>query len=172
MNEQTIDIPTPTPTTPTKRKPGRRPKAGLQDHFIREVRVQYEHSTLEPFKVSRPEDVASFLRQIAVDNSREHFFALYLDTAHCVASYSLIATGSVNCCPVHPREIYQRAILGGATAMIVAHNHPSGALNPSDSDWHVTNQLKKIGSLLSIPLLDHVIFSHRGEYSLRDNSHW
>lgn len=170
MNKPSTETTTPTPQP--KRRPGRPRKARLQDHFIREVRVQYEHSTVEPFQVTRPEHVANFLRQIAVDNSREHFFALYLDTSHCVASYSLIATGSVNCCPVHPREIYQRAILAGATAMVVAHNHPSGSLKASESDWVVTDQLKKIGSLLAIPLLDHVIYSHRGEYSLREHSQW
>ena len=170
MNEQTTE-PTTTPPQP-KRRPGRPRKARLKDHYIREVRVQYEHSTLEPFKVSRAEDVARFLRQVVVDNSREHFFALYLDSSHSVASYSLIATGTVNCCPVHPREIYQRAILSGATSMVVAHNHPSGALTPSDSDWTVTHQLKQIGELLSIPLLDHVIYSHRGENSLREHDRW
>ena len=56
--------------------------------------------------------------------------------------------------------------------MVVAHNHPSGALTPSDSDWTVTHQLKQIGELLSIPLLDHVIYSHRGENSLREHDRW
>lgn len=144
----------------------------LEDHFIREVRVQYRRSRKARFKVSTPEDVAGFLRQQSIDNSREQFFALYLDGSHHVAGYSLVAIGGANSCGVHPREVFQRAVLSGAVALVVAHNHPSGSLEPSQADWSMTGRLQQAGTVLSIPLLDHVIFTDRGHFSMRDSGKW
>src|SRR5262245_48919285 len=98
--------------------------ATLQDTFIREVRATYHPTETHSFPIKEPVDVAAFIRSILTDNRREHFVALYLDGAHCVASYSLISIGTANKCVLHPREIFQRAILSGAIALIVAHNHP------------------------------------------------
>ena len=109
-----------------------------------------------------PDDVAAFIRSVLTDNSREHFVALYLDAAHCVVSYSLIAIGTADRCVVQPREIFQRAILSGAVAIIVAHNHPSGDPTPSAEDVYVTRQLVEAGKLLSIDVLDHLVIGHSG----------
>lgn len=103
-----------------------------------------------------------------VDNSREQLFALYLDATHAVAAYSLISIGVANAALMHPREIFQRAVLAGAVSFAIAHNHPSGECKPSEADHSVTKQLKQVGELLGIPLLDHVIVGDRCRYSLRD----
>lgn len=155
-----------------KTKVGRPKKKQLQDHFIREVRVQYQRSKLAPFKIGEPEHIAQFLRSVAVDNSREQFFALFLDGSHHVASYSLVSIGGAASCPIHPREIFQRAVLVGAIAYVIAHNHPSGAMVPSEPDWVMTKRLHAAGQVLSIPLLDHVIFSDKDHYSMRTDSRW
>lgn len=144
----------------------------IEDHFIREVRVQYQRSEARPFKIEEPEHIARFLRNVAIDNSREQVFALYLDGAHQVACYSIISIGGAASCSVHPREIFQRAILVGAISIAVAHNHPSGSLKPSEPDWLLTSRLHSAGALLTIPLLDHVIFSDKGQVSLRMDSRW
>lgn len=93
--------------------------------------------------IRHPENVASFFRSVAVDNSREQFMAMYLDASHCVISYSLIAIGSAVQVSVTAPEIFQRALLVGAVALAVAHNHPSNRLEPSDQDIAVTTGLKK-----------------------------
>lgn len=161
-----------TQKTNQKRKPGRPRKLRLEDQFIREVHVNYQASGKKPFKIKGSADVAAFLREAATDNSREHFFALYLDGSHHVASYSLVSLGGANSCQIHPREIFQRAILAGATSLIIAHNHPSGYLEPSEADWMITKRIYEISALLSIPLLDHVIFGDASEFSMQGDSRW
>lgn len=138
----------------------------FDDHFIREVRVQYQYSQQERFLIGAADDVARFVRAQLVDNSREQFFALYLDTKHAVVSYSLISIGTANTTTAHPREVFQRAILTGAVAVIVAHNHPSGSCQPSEADRLITKRLREAGELLGIPLLDHVIVTDDSYHAL------
>jgi DNA repair protein RadC len=129
------------------------------DTFIREVRATYHRTDTPMATISGPADATAFIRSVLLDNSREHFIALYLDGAHQIACYSIVAIGTANQCPIHPREIFQRAILSGAVAVIVAHNHPSGSLTPSHEDIKLTKRLKEAGELLGISVLDHLIIS-------------
>ena len=134
-------------------------KKGIRytDTFIREVRATYQPTATPLFAITGPDGVAGFVRSILTDNSREHFVALYLDGANQVASYSIVSIGTANASMVHPREVFQRAILAGAVSIIIAHNHPSGILTPSEEDHKVTQRLKEAGEILGIKLLDHLI---------------
>lgn len=137
------------------------------DRVQRHIHPRIYHRTETPTaSISGPESAADFVRSILLDNSREHFVALYLDSNHQVACYSIVAIGSTNQCLLHPREVFQRAILSGAVAMIVAHNHPSGNLTPSNEDIKSTTRLKEAGELLGISLLDHLIVSDTGYESI------
>lgn len=102
----------------------------LEAILIREVRVSYLATARVRFEVKEPHDVAAFVRSVLHDNSREYVIALYLDGGHRVGAYSLISIGFANLAPVHPREIYQRAIAVGAISLVLAHNHPSRQLEP------------------------------------------
>lgn len=155
---------------PTTTEPELQPT--FDDHFIREVRIQYELTGRERFHIRSADDIAAFVRSRMVDNSREQFFALYLDAKHAVASYSLISIGSANATTVHPREVFQRAILTGAVSIAVAHNHPSGSCEPSEADRVMTDRLRQVGEMLSISLLDHVIVSDDSFLSLRALDCW
>jgi DNA repair protein RadC len=115
--------------------------------------------------------VAAFIRQVLPDNSREHFLAVYLNAAHKVIAYSVVSTGSANASLVHPREVFQSAVLLGAIAIIAAYSHPSGEVSPSSEDEKVTRQLKEAGSILGIRLLDHVIVSETKQYSFKEDGH-
>jgi hypothetical protein len=97
-------------------------KFHYQDTFIREVRATYHPTDKSPFLINDPEQAAEFVRSVLIDNSREHFVALFLDGAHQVASYSIVAIGTANSCQAHPREVLQRAILCGAISLIITHN--------------------------------------------------
>ena len=141
----------------------------IKDVFIREVRVNYVPTTVQPFDIRSPEHVATFFRAFAVDNSREQFMAMYLDSSHSVASYSLISIGSANSAVVNAREVFQIAVLVGATAMAVAHNHPSNRLEPSEEDIAVTKRLQEAGEILGVKLLDHVIVGDMAYHSIRTN---
>ncbi len=139
------------------------------DTFIREVRATYQPTSTPLFAIKGPDDVANFVRSILTDNSREHFVALYLDGAHQVTSYSIVSIGTANASMVHPREVFQRAILAGAVSIIIAHNHPSGILTPSDEDHNVTQRLKVAAEILGIKLLDHLIISDVANVSIIDH---
>jgi len=135
----------------------------IQTTFVREVTAVYRGARRTAIQMTQPKFAADFIRKILPDNSREHFIALYLDGSSKVVAYSVIASGSANSCPVHPREIFQRAILAGAVSLIIGHNHPSGSLEPSPEDRSVTTRIKEDGQLLGIRVLDHLILGE-GEF--------
>ena len=138
------------------------------EHFqVQEVVVQYRNKELLT-KITEPKDVANFFRKILPDNSREHFLAAYLDAAHQITAYSVISTGTANATYANPREIFQRAILNGAIALIVCHNHPTGSLEASREDEAVTHKIKEAGKLLDIKLLDHLIISDDNYFSFSE----
>ena len=137
-------------------------KVESANEYVREVTAKYIGPRRKSFAFTRAEQVAAFIRSAMRDEAREHFFALYLDGSNCLASYSLVAIGSANRVGIHPREVFQGAILSGACAIIVGHNHPSGSLEPSDEDRSVTRALCSAGKILGISVLDHVIVSREG----------
>jgi DNA repair protein RadC len=143
-----------------------------QDVFIREVRVNYIQTEEKLFNIRCAEHVAAFVRKVLTDNSREHMVALYLNGSHSVTSYSIISIGTATESTAHPREIFQRAISCGASAVVLAHNHPSGAVNPSIEDERCTKRIKEVGELVGIKLLDHVIVSDASFHSMRESGPW
>ena len=105
-----------------------------------------------------PEDLLPLLKDYA-EKKQEHFFTITLDGSKRVIDVHLTFIGTLNYAPLHPREVFAVACTDRAATIIVAHNHPSGNLIPSNEDKLVTKQLYEIGSLMGIELLDHIIFS-------------
>lgn len=91
--------------------------------------------------------------------NKEQFRGLYLNSRYQLIHDEVISIGSLNASIVHPREVFQPAIQYGATAIIVAHNHPSGDLKASAADREVTEKLKEAGKILGIEILDHIIIT-------------
>ncbi len=116
-------------------------------------------------KISFPPDVYPLIRHVA-DRRQEHFLCISLNGANEVIAIRTVSVGLVNRALVHPREVFADPITDRAAAVIVAHNHPSGNLTPSQDDLAVTRQLKEAGQTLGIKLLDHLIFNHNAYYSL------
>lgn len=116
-------------------------------------------------KIAFPPDVYPLIRHVA-DRHREHFLCVSLNGANEVIAVRTVSVGLVNRALVHPREVYADPITDRASAVIVAHNHPSGNLLPSQDDLDVTRQLGKAGEILGIRLLDHLIFDQSNYYSL------
>jgi len=137
--------------------------------YIREVIVNYKGPRRKSPVFDRPEAVTAFLRGTLLDNSREHFIVLFLDSQNRVIGYSITSIGTKNRCPVHPAEIFQKALLVGATSIIVAHNHPSGESQPSEEDRTVTKRLSDAGRIVGVPLLDHFIVTEEEHYSFADH---
>jgi len=136
---------------------------------FREVNINYSRKRKTPV-VRSADDVVRWLRAVAPNNSQEHLIALYLDGAHQPIGFSVVSTGIQSACPVHPREVFQRAIALGAYSLILAHNHPSGKTDPSAEDVKVTEQIRDAGKLLGIRLVDHIIISDEGHYSFQAES--
>jgi len=107
-------------------------------------------------KVSCPEDVMPYLGAIR-NADQEHFVAITLNGAGNIINSRVITIGLLNHSLVHPRETFRGAILDNASSIIVAHNHPSGSLEPSPQDIAITTQLREAGNILGIQVLDHII---------------
>ena len=113
-------------------------------------------------------DVADVVKDIK-DKRTERFVVLLLDTRHRLvpAGRLNISYGTLNGSLVHPREVFISAITRGSSAIVCAHNHPSGDVRPSKDDVELTRRLVKAGRLLGIPVLDRIIVGHGGYYSMR-----
>lgn len=104
-----------------------------------------------------PDATRAFLKSRLYGYDYEVFACLFLDNRHRVLHFEEIFRGTVDAASVHPREVVRRAIQVNATAVILAHNHPSGVAEPSQSDLHITTRLKEALALIDIRVLDHVI---------------
>lgn len=124
--------------------------------LVRDATYQQEW---ERTPIRSPRDVFAFMEPIAVCEPSEVFWLLALDTQHRLLGGGAIAItrGILNSSLVHPREVFRCAIVAGAAAVILAHNHPSGDPTPSADDRLVTEQLVAAGRLLDIPVHDHVV---------------
>ena len=98
----------------------------------------------------------------------EHFQILLLNRAHKVIGFKTISKGGTAGTIADPKLIFAVALKGAASAIILAHNHPSGNLTPSQEDFALTRKLKEAGKVLDLPILDHIIISSEGYYSLAD----
>jgi DNA repair protein RadC len=104
------------------------------------------------------------MRQVVTDDAREHFVAIYLDGRHRAIGHQIVSVGTATASLVHPREVFQPAILAGACAVIVGHNHPSGDPSPSPEDRAVTLRLAAAANLLGLHLLDSLVWTRRGTF--------
>lgn len=102
---------------------------------------------------------------------KEHFVALYLNARNVVIAEETISIGSLNANIVHPREVFRPALTCAAAAVILAHNHPSGDVTPSQEDLNLTARLVEAGRILGIEVLDHLILAERRFLSLRSESY-
>lgn len=103
-----------------------------------------------------------------VNKKQEHFIVMTLDGANHIIEKRVVFVGTLNQSLVHPREVFADAICDRAASIIIAHNHPSGQLIPSDADKRITRRLKEVADMVGIELLDHVILSREGYYSFEE----
>jgi DNA repair protein RadC len=115
----------------------------------------------------RPPSLRGLLRRLhdIRAHTQEHFVCITLDSRHYVIAKHIVFIGTLNSTLAHPREIFKCALTDSAAAIVVAHNHPSGIVEPSDADIETTQQLAAAGQLLGIPLLDHIIVSKDDHFS-------
>jgi len=114
----------------------------------------------EGIKITSACDILPLISYLA-NRKQEHFVCVSLNGASEVIATRVVSVGLVNNVQVHPREVFADPITDRATAVIVAHNHPSGSVAPSQEDIEVTKRLKDAGNTLGIKLIDHIISAAR-----------
>jgi DNA repair protein RadC len=128
--------------------------------------IEFARRRIKPegAKIETPADLLPHIRHYA-DRKQEHFLCATINGANEILNIRVVSIGLIDRSPVHPREVFADAVANRASGIIVAHNHPSGGLEPSPSDINITAQLKAAGAIVGIDLLDHIIFNRTGYYS-------
>lgn len=117
-----------------------------------------------------PDQAAEYWRAHVVNHPAfsgevEAFFVLMLNTRRRIRGHYMVTLGTMDTLLVHPREVFRAAIVAGASALVLMHNHPSGDPTPSEADIKVTRDLIRGGQLLKIEVLDHVIIGAGATHS-------
>jgi DNA repair protein RadC len=119
-------------------------------------------------RMSSPRVVAEFLLPQFGNRRVEQFGVLLLDTKHRLLRCTVLSVGTLDTSVVHPREVFREAVAGGAAALVLFHNHPSGDPDPSQEDTRLTERLTAAGVLMGIDVLDHVILGDSTYFSYRE----
>jgi len=138
-------------------------KAGLE--IGRRLLIAAPH---ERPQITSPADAANLLMLEMGHLEQEHLRVLLLDTKNCVLASRNVYKGNVNTSVIRIAELFRVAIRHNSTAMIIAHNHPSGDPTPSPEDVRVTRQIVEAGDLLDIEVLDHLIIGQGRYVSLKE----
>jgi len=125
-------------------------------------------SALEMDKIKSSNDVADYLRPLIGDLPHEEFWVLFLNRQNKILDKQRLSQGGMTGTVIDVRLVLKMAIEKHATSLIFAHNHPSGNLDASDADRKITRQIKDAGTIMDIPLLDHLIITQGGYFSFAD----
>lgn len=106
-----------------------------------------------------------YKRPKKVDLLKEHFWTIALNRASKILLVELVSIGSNGRTVVEPQEVFRLPLYKAASQLILVHNHPSGGLNPSESDLNITNRLIQVGLIMNIEVLDHVIVTENSYHS-------
>ena len=109
--------------------------------------------------LTKPEHVCSYLRLRLGELEREVFAVIFLDSQHRLISYQELFLGTLAETSVHPREVVKLALKYNAAAVIFSHNHPSGHVEPSNSDIRITKALQSALDMVGVRVLDHIVVS-------------
>jgi DNA repair protein RadC len=131
-------------------------------------RRRKETDTVKKCRISASQDVYELMRPVMLDLPHEEFWVLLLNRANLVLRKEMISRGGIAGTVVDSKIIFKSAIEHYASSIIIAHNHPSGNLKPSDADLKITRNIREAGKIMEIPLLDHLIVTENGFYSFAD----
>ena len=124
----------------------------------------------ERTQIKSSNDIFVLLSPFLSDLQTEEFWAIFLNQNNRVQGKSQLSSGGINQSVVDVRILFKAAIDQFATALVIAHNHPSGNLKPSTEDVKITKQIAEAGKILNIQLLDHVIIAQNSYFSFADES--
>jgi DNA repair protein RadC len=139
------------------------------------ARMIINHKKFQDVKISASHSAYEIVKSLlkgtrGFERDKEHLYAIGLSRSNTIRYIDLVSIGSISSTIAAPREIFRMAVhkaVGGG--IIIAHNHPSGNLIPSNEDKMLTQKIKEAGKILEIPLIDHLIFTSKGYYSFMDD---
>ena len=143
-------------------------KDGYEGYKVKVMLVREGSKKYKRKKFYLSSDVYEFLRPSMENLDREHFVVIHLDIRNQVIGVEETSIGSTASAPVYPKEVLKGALLANALGIIVAHNHPSGEVEPSAEDRALTKNLKQACELVGINLVDHIIVGHEKYTSFAD----
>ncbi|MEK4108614.1 MULTISPECIES: JAB domain-containing protein [unclassified Paenibacillus] len=137
---------------------------------ITRITQQIDKTNLPLIRVCSPIDAVEITNKYIVDEDREVLLIMVLDTKNQIIAIHRCHMGSLSASIAHPREIFKAAILNNAASIIIAHNHPSGIVTPSEEDIKLTQRVAECGEIMGIELLDHLIVGwQEGYYSFKSS---
>lgn len=128
----------------------------------------YYNKNITKIKMNSADKIYEYMKGELCNKDQEYFYALYLDSKKNLIDKKLLFIGTINKSIVHPREVFKHAYLLSATSIICVHNHPTGDSLPSNEDIILTRNLKKIGDIQGIQIIDHIIIGNN-YYSFFEN---
>lgn len=144
-------------------------KQALLMQAVLELNKRISEPVQKDYKITSPEDAVSYLYSKISNKSTEHFATILLNSKNKIIGFEIISHGSINSSVVHPREVFNSAIVNHAAGIIAAHNHPSGDPTPSKEDENLTTSLADSGKMIGIPVLDHIIVGHNCYFSFKEH---
>ncbi len=139
--------------------------ATLQAAFEISRRIQSQSKWFSENRVTSPKEVADVFVPLLLDELKEKFIVVCLNSANKIIKYEVISVGNLNSSVVHPREIFKVAIENNSASIILIHNHPSGNSEPSNEDIQITKRIVESGKILDILVFDHIIIAGKGYLS-------
>jgi DNA repair protein RadC len=132
-------------------------------------RTLAEGAHVERPQMASPREAAAYLVPLYGSRSVEQFGIVLLDTRYRLLQTVLLSVGSLDRASTHPRDVFREAVAGGAFAIIMFHNHPSGDPGPSGDDLLMTKRIFEAGELMGVMLIDHLVLAENRYYSFREN---
>ena len=133
-------------------------------------RVYEEDNYNELIALTNPKSIIKYFNNLFKNKKQEYFYVIYLDSKGKYIDKKLLYKGILNKSLVHPRDIFKEAYLLSACSFICIHNHPSGDATPSNEDINITKNLKQIGILHGINLVDHIVIGKNNYYSFYEDN--
>ena len=135
-----------------------------------ELAKRINKNTMQEFPFMKaPEDYYRFIKDEICYEDKERLIVFCLNTRCKIIHHETITIGTVNQALIHPREVFKPAFAKSATYIALAHNHPSGDVNPSEDDITITRRLVSVSRYVGIPLIDHIIVSCNGYFSMKSS---
>ena len=121
-------------------------------------------------QIRNGDDVYYLVKDDLENSLQEKFLVVYLDTKKYVISKKVIFVGTVNSSSITPRDVFREAVKLNSVSMILVHNHPAGSITPSYEDIYLTNEFIKLGRMMGISVIDHLIIGKNNYYSFRESN--